>query len=896
MSTVSPSLVVSDFYQSESRKIRAQFESTSDGRGAALERSQLVDRILAQLYAEHLAAEPAKDEDFCLVALGGYGRQELFPHSDIDLLFLARDGRTGASRREATAAVSRQLWDLRLRVGATSRTIEECGELHRDNLEFTVSLLDCRYLLGDPKLFGRLHEQVIPRLVAEEHQDLVRDFVEMTRRRQERYGHTIFHLEPNLKEAPGGLRDYQVCRWLSLIHHLKTHARWVKPEEDWPPVTRDECRMALEFLAAARAFLHYRQERDDNHLTYELQDEAASLGIGYRPGQSIPAAEWMRIYFRHARSIDRRCDQLLEDLTPSRRSVYGLIRDWRSRFSNEDFRVERGLVFPRRPSAAVDNPRLLFGLFSLMAAHGVSFSREAEQWVKEGLNRLAAPAHRDQWSGLWNDFRSILVAPHSAPALRAMHRLGVLDTLFPEFRAIDSLVVRDFYHRYTVDEHSLMTIENLNALMEPNGGETARSREAGPGGAGKWVERFSEILSELEQPELLYLALLFHDVGKGTLPEDHVRGSLEAVESVFERLALGPEDRETVVFLIAAHLEMSATMQRRDIFDPETVRGLAEKVGTPERLKLLCLLTYADIKSVNPEALTPWKAEMLWQLYAATSNYFSRSLDQERFHAAGHLAVTDRVFQLLPGSTSPEALGAFLEGFPTRYLRTHSAEEIARHFEMARRLAENAVQVSLRFRDHSYELTVVTPDRPFLFASITGTLAAWGMNILKADAFANAAGTVLDTFRFIDLHRTLELNPSEAKRFEQSVADVLAGRASLQTLLGGRVDGAKMPPAKVEIATQIRFEEPPVRRPQGPSIDGPTDSARSTLMELITQDRPGLLYQVSSTLAELELNIEVALIDTEGQKVIDVFYLTSHGAKLTVEQQEKIREALLKKL
>lgn len=884
MSSTSPaSTPVSDFYQSQSATIRRRFGTTSDGHAAALERSELVDGVIARLYAEQFASPPAVTQGYCLVALGGYGRQELFPHSDVDLLFLAQDQRTAASRRDAMATVSRQLWDLRLRVGSTARTIEECGELHRDNLEFTVSLLDCRHLEGDRKLFARLREQVIPRLVAEEHQDLVRDLVEMTRHRQEKYSHTIFHLEPNLKEAPGGLRDYHVCRWLGLIHHLKEHAQWVTPEDDWPPVTRGECRMAFEFLAAARAFLHYRQERDDNHLTYELQDEAASLGIGYRPGTRVPAADWMRIYFRHARSIDRRCDQLLEDLTPSSRSagsVYGLFREWRSRFSTDDFRVERGRVFPRRPSGSVADPRLLLALFQLMATHGVEFSREAEAWVKEGLNRLSGPAHRERWSGLWKEFRSILVAPHSGQGLRAMHRLGVLDTLFPEFRAIDSLVVRDFYHRYTVDEHSLMTIQNLNALANPEREETVR---LAPGGAGKWEAQYSEILSELEQPHLLYLALLFHDIGKGTLPEDHVRGSLEAVKGIFERLALPDEDRETVAFLIAAHLEMSATTQRRDIFDPETARGLADKVGTPERLKMLCLLTYADIKSVNPEALTPWKAEMLWQLYASTSNYFTRSLDQERFHAAGgHLAMAEKVLGILPASTSPEALSVFLEGFPTRYLRMHSAEEIAAHFEMAQRLPENPVQVALRFRDHSYELTVLTRDRPFLFASITGTLAAWGMNILKAEAFANAAAIVLDTFRFVDLHRTLELNPPEAKRFEQSVVDVLSGGVSLQDLLRGRLRPEISPPAKVEIATQIRFEEAP-----SPA------SARCTLMEFITQDRPGLLYQISSTLAELELNIEVALIDTEGQKVIDVFYLTSHGAKLTPEEQDKIREALL---
>jgi [protein-PII] uridylyltransferase len=383
----------------------------------------------------------------------------------------------------------------------------------------------------------------------------------------------------------------------------------------------------------------------------------------------------------------------------------------------------------------------------------------------------------------------------------------------------------------------------------------------------------------------LFLSLLFHDVGKGTMPGDHVRGSLEALEGVLERLAIEPGDRETVAFLISAHLEMSATMQRRDIFDPDTARALADRVGTPERLKMLCLLTYADIKSVNPEALTPWKAEKLWQLYAGTSNHLARSLDQERVHAAGgQVEQAERVLQILPKATSPQRVNAFLEGFPTRYLRTHSAEEIAAHYLMSRALAENPVQVSLRNRGHSFQLTVLIHDRPFLFASLTGTLAAWGMNIIKADAFANALGTVLDTFRFVDLHQTLELNPSEARRFEQSVVDVLTGRESLQALMSGRINPRKLPRAKVEIPTQVRFEDSPT------ASSGP---ARTSLMELITQDRPGLLYQVSSTIAELGFNIEVALIDTEGQKVIDVFYLTSHGAKLDAIEKQKVREALM---
>ncbi|HEV2350795.1 MAG TPA: [protein-PII] uridylyltransferase [Terriglobia bacterium] len=882
MSTTSTATSLANHYAAESARIRERFEITGDGRAVALDRTALIDAALIQLYDDHGAPGSAGGGEDCLVALGGYGRRELFPHSDIDLLFLAPDEAAGDARRESVAALTRSLWDLGLRVGSSARALAECGELHRDNLEFSVSLLDCRWVAGDQKLFARLRHEVIPRLVAREHQNLVRDLVEMTRRRHEKYGHTIFHLEPNIKEAPGGLRDYQVSRWLETIRHLKQQARWEDPEELWPPSSRADGRAAFDYLAATRTFLHFHQGRDDNHLTYELQDEAAALGIGGRPGGSLPAAEWMRLYFRHARSIDRRCDQLLDDAIPVRTSLSALFRDWRSRQSTPDFRVERGRIFPRRLATGAVDPVALLEIFELMACHAVDLSREAERWVEEALPRVAGSLA--EWPGLWQEFRPVLVGPHSAFALRAMHRLGVLDVLFPEFRAIDSLVVRDFYHRYTVDEHSLMTIQNLNRLMDGNPGE---GRPPAPGSGAVWDVKFSEILSELEQPELLFLSLLFHDVGKGTLPGDHVKGSLDAIARVFERLSLELEDRETVAFLISSHLEMSATMQRRDIFDPDTVRTLADKVGAPERLKMLCLLTYADIKSVNPEALTPWKAEKLWQLYAGTSNYLARSLDEERVHAAGQLAQAERVLQLLPQSTSPQLLSAFLEGFPTRYLRTHTAEEIAAHFQMSRRLAENPVQLSLRNRGHSFELTVLIHDRPFLFASLTGTLAAWGMNIIKADAFANALGTVLDTFRFVDLHRTLELNPSESRRFEQSVVDVLTGRESLQTLMSGRINPQKLPQAKVEIRTQVRFEDSP---------PGSPGSARTSLLELITQDRPGLLYQVSSTIAELGFNIEVALIDTEGQKVIDVFYLTSLGAKLDSAEQQRVREGLLNQL
>ena len=877
MSATEAPASLSDFYAREFSRIQRTFESTGDGIAATRERSDLVDRVASVLY--RAKTSEFSSEGFCLVALGGYGRRELFPYSDVDLLFLSEDSQIHSSMKDEVAAISRELWDLGLRVSNPSRTLAECGELHQDNLEFSIALLDCRHLAGDSRLFAQLREHVVPHLVGRDRADLVRRLVDLTEGRQGKHGNTIFHLEPNLKEAPGGLRDYHAARWLAVIFELDAAARWTRPEELWPSRLGAEALHAFEFLAAVRSFLHYRQGRDDNQLTYELQDEAAAAGIGIKPRGALPAEDWMRHYFRHARSVHRLLNVLLDSAAPPRASLYGLFQDWRSRLSTQEFSVVRGRVFLRQSAETYSNTAALLSIFEFCARHGLELSPEAERRVTDALPLLDEAAIRSP--GLWLAFRGVLRGAHASEALAAMHRLGLLDTLFPEFRAIDSLVVRDFYHRYTVDAHSLLTLENLDRLRPAKGAPALQG----------WEEKFSAILSELEQPELLYLALLFHDVGKGLLPGDHVQGSLEAVERVFERLALPVEEREIVRFLIRDHLVMSATLLRRDIFDAETIREFAEKIGTPERLKMLCLLTYADIRSVHPDALTPWKAEMLWQLYAATENYMARSLDEERLRdGAKEEGFLARVLEKLPDSASPEQLGAFLEGFPRRYLLTHSPEEVAAHFQMEKRMQQDSIQVRLTSRQNFFELTVLTRDRPFLFASLTGTLAAWGMNILKADAFANSAETVLDTFRFADLFRTLELNPSERERFEQSVADVLAGRADLRELMRGRVQSRPAPRAKVRIPTRVRFENPPF------SLSEPQRASRSTVLEVITHDRPGLLYQISSTLADLGLNIESALIDTEGQKVIDVFYLSARGAPLDAKLQAAVASALLQKL
>jgi len=727
-------------------------------------------------------------------------------------------------------------------------------------VEFTISLLDCRFLIGDEKLFARLHDKSLPQLVARESGILVQRLTEVTKTRHLKFGKTIFHLEPNLKDGPGGLRDFHVTRWIALITALEANRTWPESLHLQQNSDDDDVLEAMEFLSSARCYLHYRSNRDENIVTWEAQDDLARRGIGSGTGP-LTSAEWMRLYFRNAKATYRNATQLLEQTSANRSSLVRSFRRWRSRASNDEFSVVDRRVYIQQSAGARD-AEVVLRLFVFMARHGVNLAMETERRLNNARRALHDTMPQDV--RLWTHLRELLVQPHAAEALRSMHSLRLLALALPEFETIDSLVLRDLYHRYTVDEHTFLAIDVLHRLRDND---------------VEWLQPFAGLFTELERPELLFLALLFHDTGKGLAGDNHIHGSMQLALAAVDRLGLTKEDAQTVGFLIAGHLEMSSTLRRRDIYDPETVRELAGKIETPERLKMLTLLTLADIKAVNPEALTPWKAENLWQLYIATANYFTRSVDEQRFHAEVCTEQVERIAALLPKRRSQ--LLKFLDGLPQRYLMSHSAEQVIAHFEMANRLGDEPVQLGLRRTREQHELTVVTEDREGLFATFTGVLYGWGMDITKASAFSNEAGVIVDSFYFKDRFRTLELNPSERERFKKSVIDTLSGESPLDRLLEPRLRADTKAP-RLKIETRLRYDD--------------ECSPGSTLLEVVTQDRPGLLYTISSTLAAENCSIEVALIDTEGEMAHDVFYLTSGGMKLTRDQQRAVEWALTTEL
>jgi [protein-PII] uridylyltransferase len=806
-------------YRESFDRIRTAFLADGAASSVQTERTALVDSIVREAFEAELGG--LFPSGLALLAVGGYGRKDLFPHSDVDLLLLVERAEQSSEARSAFSSFFRVLWDAGLRISHSTRTWQECCELQDRNIELNVSLLDQRLLIGDEVLYQRLNEK-LPAFLKAQRTVLDRHLCRLAKERHAKFQHSIYHMEPDIKETPGGIRDLHLLWWL---------------EGDIAP----ELAPARQFLATLRCLLHYEINRDTNLLTFDLQETVVKPAFM----SAVTPDEYMRTYFRHARAIHAAALRRIDAVESAQSGLISQFRDWRSRLGNADFSVHRERVFFKSTHVLETEPEAGLRLFEFMARHGTRLAQDTERRFEKAAPTVEA--YFAQPRAIWPQLEAILALPNAAVALRAMEDTGYLHAIFPEWRGIECLVVRDFYHRYTVDEHTLVAIQALADLRDSN--DPSR-------------QRFRDLLAETQQVALLRLALLFHDIGKGLRTGSHAIESVHMANAAMARIGVPHGAQHTVRLLIERHLDLSSLMTSRDLEDPVTASIVGQRCETLEQLKLLTLLTYADVSAVNPQAMTPWRLEQLWRVYRVGLRELTRALEDERIEPAG----------------IPEDEADFLAGLPTRYLRTHSDKQIQSHTELARRCRALGVAVELLRTGHLWQTTVVARDRPFLFAAIAGVLASAGMNILQAEAFGNRHGEVLDTFVFADPTRTLELNPSEVVGLRATLEKAAAGTLDIGRLLKKRIK-----PQRPSSGSEVR-----------PSVSVHSQlSAAATLVEVVAEDRPGLLYDLALAISLSNCNIDVVLIDTEAHKALDVFYVTSGGQKLDKAQQDSLQEQLL---
>ena len=794
------------------------------GRRAMRQYSHRMDALIQQLYCD----AGTLTQSVTVFALGGYGRRELCLHSDIDLLILF-SGVIGREDEKFLHAFLNPIWDLGLTIGHHVREVSEGAALDADNPEFLLALTDARPVVGDATLLDQFFAHSDLALTNTRTLESLKGLIA---ERHAKFNDTLYQLEPDVKESPGALRDLFGAQTIAkltdpaLLEQGGSGARLLEDAE--------------EFLLRVRSVLHLAAGRHDNQLTHELQERAAEhLGYGgATPSQRVE--RFMGDYFRHARAIDR--------------SLRWALRAAPAPIGRNLVRSAEGVRFIDTREAA-DRPETWLALFQAAIDGGCAVADDALACVGQNAGRFAAEsffpthAYRDALLRFLTPRRGLYAR------LSEMHDSGLLGQMFPEFKAINCRVVRDFYHKYTVDEHTLLTIRNLERLLGHPSADRAR---------------FGRLIGELQNPELLVLSLLYHDVGKWT-DDDHTVESSRMAHQMFDRLDLDAEARVEVDFLVREHIKMSLVAFRRDTEDPEIVRQFAQFIGVEERLKMLCLMTLADVEAVSRETLTPWKEELLWRLYVDTYNHLTLTYADELMDREASLHSALMVGR--PDDVSEDEVAAFLEGLPRRYVQLFSRDAIYQHVRLWRDLGRDAIKASLERVDSGWELTVLTHDRPFMFSNIAGVLSSFGMDILRGFAFTKPTGPVVDMFHFTDDEQFLEMNAEGESELLKALESVLLGHSDVATRLRGREQG-------------IFRQRLPVF---SPVVRCDNDSSRRyTIVEIVAEDALGLLYRVSRAMSESGCEVDLVLIGTEGRRAIDVFHLTRNGVKLTPDQQAEV--------
>jgi [protein-PII] uridylyltransferase len=833
----------------------------ASGQTSVKAHASLIDdviRSLTRLIMADAAGTGAGPEPVVMVALGGYGRGELHPSSDIDLMVI-HDGELPAYVQRVAQELLYTLWDLGLQIGHSLRSLEDCVAMARTDLPSRTSMLEARFLAGDRPLFRRFRRVLQENVYRKDFEQFLELTLAERDQRYRKHGASPYVTEPNIKESAGGLRDMHTAMWLA---GAKFGTRTLRELREKALITEREQELtdaALTFLWRVRNELHFLSGHRNDVLTRDLQPQVAK-SFGYVDDeQHLGVERFMREYYLHARAIHRmagrliaRCQETLGRRDPAARRV-------RQQALADGLVFIDGRLYPaeRGAEALADEPVRLLKAFWHAHRLGCGLSPELERIIEAALDRVddhvrRSPIARDLLLDICRTWGRVAVT------LSEMHELGLLGRYLPEFGALTCLVQYDVYHKFSADRHSLLAVEHLEAVAP---------------GQSKESEGVAQVFTEVERPEVLMLGMLLHDIGKAK-GHGHVAKGIPLVRELGARLGLASEDAGALEFLVAHHLTMSHLAQRRDIDDPKTIADFAATVGDPQRLKMLYLLTYADMRAVGPGVLTPWQAVVLHELYARTL----ARLTGGRVERPNRPQLAERLFGLVEEDVSRQAVKAHLAMMAERYLTTTGLQRMAEHVRMVQRL-EGAPVVTELFHHPdlgSSELVVVTRDLPGLFSLIAGTLAAHGVNIMSAQIATRADGVAIDTFQVNDPVGEAITAQASWARVRDALRAVVTGEQRVESLLERRRAPGRPAPGPPRIV-----------------IDN-TLSDEYTVVEVKCPDRLGLLYLITRTMSSLGLDIGSARIATEIDQAFDTFYVhDGKGAKLeSAESRERLREAL----
>ena len=882
------------FLKVETHRLKIMHRAGAGGIQICRARAAILDVLLRYLWntAKGTLSPEAQKEfpQLALIAIGGYGRAELNPHSDIDFMFL--HNRQIAALRplphlsRIIDGILYPLWDIGLKIGHSVRTVEDCIKVANSDMQSKTSLIEARLITGDAGLFAKFQKALVSKCVEGHVEEYIKMRIDDQTARRTKFGNSACMQEPNIKNGCGGLRDFQNLLWMAFFKYHTRSLSDLQAHELINESERKQLHAAYDFLLRVRTEMHYHAGRAADVLNKNLQP-AVAFNLGYRqrsPSRRIE--DFMRDVYTHSRNIFLLTRTLEQRLALIPEPVSRLsIRAWlpRSRKAEPEpldgFKFYEGEIQAASNRVFRDQPRRLMRVFLYAQQRGLRLNADLAQLIRNQLllvdrGFLSDEHVRETFLAILNQRGNV------APILRSMHELGLLGKYLPEFGKLTCLVQHEFYHQYTADEHTLMCVEQLDRIWD------AKKPPQ---------DRYAPLFHALERPFVLYLALLLHDVGKPESHGNHSEASSAMAMRVAKRLALDPAATQLLRRVIQHHLLMASTSQRRDLEDPAVIRAFAGQIENPETLSLLTLLTFADSLATSDKLWNGFKDSLLWILHDKTFRLMTGGTEFARAEEKQRESLMDEVRALMPESLSEEELQAHFETLPPRYFQIHPAPEILQDLILAHRFMrlqlseeEMALVPVINWHnepDRGYNaVKVCTWDRAGLFSKIAGSFSSAGLNILSAQIFSRTDGIVVDTF-FVTDPKTGHLAGVEQRDKFESILN--------RALLGEDVDFHALI-AKQPVIRPLYHAYTGERIPTRIHLDNEASETR-TFIEVETEDRLGLLYSISQVFSELNLDISAAKILTEKGAAIDSFYIRElDGSKVFSPDRHRAIERKLK--